>query len=434
MIYILGILGTAYIVIWIEQVRPSDLGFYRNIYQKEEVLDRRKEYPFRAKDTALSERERKIARTAWSYFERNYVDSTGFVNSVDKYPATTLWDLSSSLHALLSAHNLGLIDRSVMDRRLTRCFKSFLEMPLYQGKLPNKVYNTRKLKMVDYDNRITQEGVGWSALDIGRFFSVCARIVNHYPAHTDLVKKVIDRWDTAPLVQEGQLYGIGFSYRDGDASVVQEGKLGYEEYAAKGYRELGFDVSRALRYLDFYKIVETHGVEVLVDSREVKEHPAYNYVLSAPYILDQIEYGGDRTSKELAHRVFRAQKKRSKIKDRLIAVSETHIDTAPYFVYNCLYVNGELWNCIAEDGSDADRFRSLSTSAAFGWSYVYDTPYSERLREGVRSLYKKGNGFYSGRYQKQKGINKALTANVNAMILECLDYHLNGPLVPIHRK
>src|SRR5439155_9103825 len=42
--------------------------------------------------TALSPQEQQWARVAWQYFVNNYQLATGLVNSVDRYPASTMWD------------------------------------------------------------------------------------------------------------------------------------------------------------------------------------------------------------------------------------------------------------------------------------------------------------------------------------------------------
>jgi len=58
----------------------------------------------------LSADELQWAKTAWRYFENNYVPETGLVNSADKYPAATMWDTSSYLLGLISAYRLDVVD------------------------------------------------------------------------------------------------------------------------------------------------------------------------------------------------------------------------------------------------------------------------------------------------------------------------------------
>jgi hypothetical protein len=304
------------------------------------------------------------------------------------------------------------------------------KMPLYKGELPNKVYSTYTLDMVDYANHNTNDGIGWSAMDIGRILGAFSRIRKSFPQFTLQVNQIIARWNIdRVLSNDATLHGIGFNFKDKGVKIVQEGKLGYEEYAAKGYIINDFDATESYKYTDFLKFTEIYGIKIGTDTREVKQHPAYNYILSEPYILDGIEYGWDINSKELAYRVYEVQKKRSKKTGKPIAVSEDHVDKAPYFVYNSIYTNGDKWICLAENGDDAEDFKSFSTKAAFAWATLYDDDYSQILTKNLEGLYNTDKGWYAGRYDKDNNINTALTANTNAVILECISYKAKGPLL-----
>ena len=54
----------------------------------------------------------------------------------------------------------------------------------------------------------------------------------------------------------------------GDYEFVQEGRLGYEQYAAKGYALWGFDVAEAQRVEAHLDWLDVYGVEVPFDSRD----------------------------------------------------------------------------------------------------------------------------------------------------------------------
>jgi len=429
LLFLLVLLVTIYLVLWIETVRPSDFGFYKDIFRREEVIEKSDHYPLRTTGVKLSAQEIEYGRIAWKYFENNYQEETGFTNSVDQYHATTLWDLASSQMATLSAYELGIIDSLEMDRRISKCLDALATMDLYNGKLPNKVYNTTNLQMTTYDNRPTPNGVGWSSMDIGRFLGFLARLTHKYPRYTPRVHRVLSHWTLTSAIENASLTGIGLSFKDGREMKVQEGKLGYEEYCAKGFQAMGFDVSNAMNYTDFIKFVRVYGIDIAVDSREVKFHPGYNYVVSDPYIFDGLEYGFDVNSLELAWRIFQVQEKHYEKTGFLTAVGETHVDTVPYFVYNSVYVDGKTWHCVSESGEEAGHLKTLSTAAAFGWHYLFDHPYAQKLLVEVQDLYHTDLGWFGGRYELDGRINHAITANVNAMVLESLNYAQNGPLV-----
>ncbi len=378
----------------------------------------------------LTAQEMEWAKTAWKYFQNNTVTETGLVNSVDKYNASTLWDTSSYLMAVIAAQRLGIIDQNEFDARIFKALDSLAKLPLFEGKLPNKSYNTISLQMVDYNNQPSEQGIGWSAIDIGRVLVPFNILAWHYPQHTQSVKQVIASWDTSPMLVAGTMYGAAVDNK-GKTEYPQEGRLGYEEYAAKSFNLMGADVSTALRYTDFLKFVEIEGISVATDSRDPLQYGAHNYVVSEPYILDGIEFGWDHLSQELAWRVYQAQEKRFASTGILTAVSEDNIDQAPYFVYNTVFTSGKPWNAITEKGEDASQFKTLSTKAAFGWHALYETDYTRQLVEKAATLADPERGWYSGVYEVSGQPNKAITANTNGIVLEALAYKQTGQLMKL---
>jgi cellulose synthase (UDP-forming) len=378
----------------------------------------------------LQPQEKKWAQVAWKYFENNYQEKTGLVNSADKYPAATMWDTGSYLMAVISARRLELIAEDEFNTRLSRALDALARCPLYDGELPNKSYNTSTLEMVDYNNKSTPRGIGWSAIDIGRLLVPFNVITWQYPAHTAEVRKVLDHWKMASLVKDGQLFGSAVD-SSGKTLYMQEGRLGYEQYSAKSFALIAMDVSTALHYQNFLHYVEIDGIQVPTDLRSPEKYHAHNYVVSEPYVLDGIEFGGDSFSREFAYRVYRAQEERYKRTRILTAVSEDNIDQAPYFVYNTVFTNGKAWNTITDKGEDASRFKSLSTKAAFGWYALYGTDYANQLRQAVRDAYDPERGWYAGVYESTAQPNRAITANTNAVVLESLCYRRFGQLVRI---
>jgi hypothetical protein len=380
----------------------------------------------------LTAEEQLWARVAWRYFENNYEPATGLVNSVDGYPASTMWDTASYLMAIITAYRLAIIRQEEFDRKLSQVLTSLAKMPLFADALPNKSYNTRSLEMVNYNNEKSQRGIGWSAIDIGRLLVPFNIIVWHYPQHTPAIKAIVHRWKFGEMVRSGVLYGTTIN-AEGETIYGQEGRIGYEEYAAKSLSMLGLDVSRALKYEDFLRFVEVYGIKIPTDSRDPARYHAHNYVVSEPYILDGVEFGWDQTSRELAFRVYRAQEERFKHTGVPTAVSEDNIDQPPYFVYNTVFTGGKVWGTISETGADASAFKTLSTKAAFGWHALYKTPYTQRLLDRIKGLYDADRGWYSGLYEQTQLANRAITANTNAIILESFCYQRFGPLVGFSR-
>lgn len=378
----------------------------------------------------LTSQELAWAHVAWNYFERNYQPATGLVNSVDQYPASTMWDTGSYLLALISSEKLGVISREDFDTKMTKALDALRALPLFGGGLPNKSYNVVTLKMVDYKNTETPSGIGWSAIDLGRLFVPFNILVWHYPEHAEAVKQIIRAWNLNDAIDKGQLIGATVD-KNGRTVRVQEGRLGYEQYSAKSYSLMGLDVSVASTYTNFLHFVPIYGIEVPTDQRRPEEYHALNYVVSEPYILDGMEYGWDTVSREYAYRVFHAQEERFERLHILSAVSEDNLDRPPYFVYNTVYTNGKAWNAVTETGEDASKFKSLSTKAAFGWYALYNDSYTQRLIDRASTLNDPAKGWYAGEYESLGEKNRALTANTNAIVLESLCYRKFGSLLEV---
>ena len=381
----------------------------------------------------LTEQELMWGKVAWQYFENNTHPETGLVNSVEGYPAATMWDTASYLLGLISAERLGIVSKEDFHWRMEKALTSLAKLELHDDQLPNKSYNARTLAMVDYQNNVTERGIGWSALDIGRLFVPFNVIVWSYPEYTPLVGEITKQWDIGAMVIDGVMYGAEVT-EEGKTNYVQEGRIGYEEYAAKSVSLLGLDVSVALMYNDFLQYESISGVDIPTDKRIPEVYKAHNYVVSEPYILDAIEFGGDAISKEFTFRVYQAQENRYLQQGILTAVSEDNIDQAPYFVYNTVFSNGKAWNAITDTGEDASEFRTVSTKAAIGWHMLYDTEYTQKLMDLIGSNFIEERGWHSGIYEIDGSKNEALTANSNAIILESLHFKANGPLLNISGK
>lgn len=380
----------------------------------------------------LTPEEETYARTAWQYFLNNYQEQTGFTNSTGGYPSGTLWDMGNYLMALNAARWLNLIDQEDFDGRLNKFLASLSGLRLFEDSLPNKVYNAATGEMVDYGNNPIERGIGWSALDIGRILAAFHVLRTCHPQYGDWLQSIVDLWAVERSIQDEQLFGA-MVMPDGQTMPVQEGRLGYEEYAARGYELWGFSVPAAVSYEPF-KLVEIYGVQIPVDTRNYQDTNANNYVVSESYILDGIEFGflNEQTA-DYAARVLEVQKRRYEATGQLTAVTEDNIDGPPYFLYNTVFSNGNAWATITETNELHPQLRSISTKAAFGWRYIFpDSQYAQQLFEVAKGLMSPdGGGFYAGLYEETSQPNTALTGNTNGLIMEILYYKARGnrPLI-----
>jgi hypothetical protein len=382
--------------------------------------------PLRPK-APLDARERAMARAAWSYVERNTDPVTGLVHSVEGYPSTSMWDLGSHLMAVLAAEDLELIPSADAVRRLQRALKSLADLPLCDRKLPNKAYHTHTLEMVGYDNRPAPAGLGWSALDVARVLVPLGIVTWRHPELTPLVRAAVSRWRLDALSDGGALVGME-RRADGVLESHQEGRLGYEQYAAKALLPWGVPVARALDYRAHVAFADVEGERVPHDDRDPRRHGGtHAAVLSEPWLLDAFEHGFDDTTLPIARAVLLAQERRAATTGRLTAVSEDALDRPPWFAYSAVMNGADRWTAFAPDGTPVPEGLVFSTKAAVGWGVLFAGSYPDQLLAAAAELVKPGEGLWAGRYDSSSAVNRAMSLNTNAVVLEALAYRAHGP-------
>ncbi|MEM7241013.1 MAG: DUF3131 domain-containing protein, partial [Pseudomonadota bacterium] len=203
--------------------------------------------PRTLKPEPLSEEELGYARTAWSYFAQNLHPETGLVPSVRNFKSMTLWDEGGYFLALISAHRLGLVSRAETSDRLLKAFSALSKLPLLNIRLPNKAYNIEQLIMTDYANKPQPQGIGCSALDIMRLMSGLLVATQEFPELTPLVQLIVQRWDLAKLAKDQRFSCVALLHKKHKATV-QEGRIGYEQYAGVTGKLLGLPVDLAYQY------------------------------------------------------------------------------------------------------------------------------------------------------------------------------------------
>lgn len=375
---------------------------------------------------ALSEEDRAAAMRAWQYIENNTRPETGWVDSVAGFASSTLWDQGSYVLATVAAERMALIDADEFHARIEKLLESFETIPLFEGKLPNKAYNTQTLEMVDYTNAVTPEGIGWSALDVARMLMAFRSLEKLNPDYGDRIRALLARWDLQAMAFEGEMWGA--LREDGETVYKQEGRLGYEQYGARSAALWGMDVLQAVSARRAMNWVDVSGVEIAVDVRRADVFRAITPILSEPYMLQAIELGLDSENRIMAERVYKAQEARYRRTGVLTAVSEDHINQAPYFLYSSVYSNGEPWAVVTESGEFHPELRTLSVKASFAWDALYDTEYTNLLRDQIDGIGEADKGWPAGIYEENGELNDVYTLNTNAIVIEALHFSAYGPL------
>ncbi len=363
-------------------------------------------------EPGLSSDEMAMARRAWRYIQSNRQPMTGMVSSVEGYPYLTMWDLGSTLASFVCAGRLGLMSRAQTLADLELLLETMRYMPLYQDELPNREYHAATARMTDFSNRETEMGTGWSALDVGRLLIWMRLTAEWYPEAGDTVRAIVGRFSFDRLGRRGQMNGA--LWANGSERIYQEGRLGYEQYAAMGFLLWGLDLPQALDYADSAE-ARVEGIPIRYDLRD---RP---YLGSEAFIMAAIELGGiEPRFRRQVEAMYAVQKKRYEEEGIVTAVSEDSVNRKPWFVYNNVYYQGSPWRAVDHKGRAVQGMAALSTKAAFGWSVLFPGEvYSRILSQSVSDLYHPRRGFFAGRYERGE-VNRSLNLNTNALVLEAL--------------
>jgi hypothetical protein len=404
---------------------------------------RRNEYirKYRDRRGFLTEREMTAAKQAWHYFELFTQPDTGLANSVGNYPSTTMWDTASYIAGLVAAYELCIIEKTEFDKRAYKLLTTFRTLKLFRKEMPNKVYHTKTGAQVDYTNKPGE--VGYSALDIGRFLVWMRILKNRYPYLGNSIDAVLLRWNFSKIIDaDGLMVGASVHKETKQTVYLQEGRLGYEEYAAKGFALWGFKPKLAHR-AEPYLTAGIFGVQVPYDGRDPRIFHSQNYVVTESYLHDGLEFGfdlpqddsspenvhSDGWRAEFADRIYEVQEQRHRNRGFLTARSEHNVKGPPYFTYDTIFSDGYPWNTVTPRGDYSPDHAAISSKAAIGMWSLWETEYTDRLFEAIIELYNPEAGFYEGLYERGQGKIEIYTANNNGVILAALLHKVQGKLL-----
>lgn len=373
----------------------------------------------------LSPAMEEAARVAWSYLEHNTAESTGLTSATAAYGNLTTWDIGSVLAAVYSAHHLGLIDGAAFDSRIGRVLRMLNTADLFDGAAYNKTYAAASGRMLDRADKESSRGFGWSALDLGRLLIWLNVIAEQHPEHRDAAEAAAARIDFGRTIAAGYMMGSDLDSR-GRLRRYVEGRIGYEQYAARGFELWGHPPEHALDVHANADAVEVMGQEILVDRR------GENRLTSEPFIMLGLELGFSPEMRRLAEAVLAAQEERYERTGRLTAVSEDAMIEPPYyFYYYSVYLDGREFAVGAQGARQPlDGPRWLSTKAAFGWDALFPGVYTQRILKAVSDGAETSRGWRSGVYEQSLEGAGPQNINTAALVLESVLYRkLGGPLL-----
>jgi hypothetical protein len=311
-------------------------------------------------------------------------------------------------------------------------------MALFMDRLPNRLYHTGSGRPVNYGNE--PEAIGWSAIDLGRLLLWLSIVGQRQPHFREYVDKVVLRLSFCEVIDPcGGLFG-GSRVHD-RLELAEEGRLGYQQYAAKGYAAWGFATARAERFAPTAS-VRIEGVDVLYDARDPRETGVLAPLLTGPFVLAGLELNWDRAGDtasrdtehtdsdmaDLAARVYAVQEARFRKGKVLTARTDHPLSSPPFFVFDSVFASGYPWSTLSDRGDPVPDKALVSVRAAFGLWALWKTDYTDRLMAAVKNLNDPQRGWFEGRFEGSGGYERTISASTNAVVLESLLYKEQGKL------
>ncbi|MDZ4698407.1 MAG: DUF3131 domain-containing protein, partial [Rhodothermales bacterium] len=328
----------------------------------------------------------------------------------------------------VAAHRLGIIEIGAFNERMSRLFDTLSRLPLFDDALPNHTYDLQKLGMIGRDGEVDVVGAGWSAVAISRMLLAFKIICWEYPYFTPQVRDIVSRWQLHLLVEGGQMQGAHLS-RTGRVVLHREGRLGYEEYAARVMALYNLETHRSGEGRSHIQLTHIDGVELAIDTRPSFPIEGLSLVTSDPYIAHGLELGWSRETLPMAYQVFRVQRQRFASIGEPTAAGTGYLEAPAGRVHCALIIDNRSWRCVNDDGAPRHDASFFSAGAAIGWAALFETDYAEVLRtEAVRALDPR-KGWRTGYYLRDSAPVESHTAHTNALILTAIHYVQRGPLL-----
>ena len=370
--------------------------------------------------------QRRYAQAAWNYFSANSQPTTGLVSDRSDVKGSTLWGLGDYLTALNAAWAMDIISPKEFDQRIRQLLAALAQIPLYAGELPSRGYDPRTLQPVDYGGNPVPEGTGWSSLDVGRLLAALYNLKTNNPEYTQVVDQIALDWSYLRVVREGILSSANVT-KDKSGRLVPrinpETRLGYEEYAARGFQLWGFNVDKSAVGGE-YKTTSVEGVEVPIERlRKDTKSKVNQYTVSNPFLLYALEFGLDPKMRSLFTAVYQAQSQRYRNTETLTASATTLIERQPYTVHSSIIGQNQPWVALDDDGKLLPEGRLVSSAVAFAYyALLPKDSYTQELIKATTDLYNPLLGFYEGFYEKTGKTALGSTSSTNSMILQSLLY------------
>jgi hypothetical protein len=365
------------------------------------------------------------ARAAWAQVNAMYHPGTGLVSAQPTWAFPTAWDIASALAAFYSARGLGYITDEEYRQRASRLLETMRKARLYEEAAYGRNYDAKTGELVGPDQKPHENGTGFSAMDLGRLLVVLGIVAKNDPQLADAARAVATRIDSKRVIRNGYLIGTELN-KQGRPEAYQEGRLGYEQYAASGFALWNMSAPGALNARANSRKANVLGIPVTADKRGLDR------LTSEPFIMHGLELGWSAEMREMAWQTLSAQAARFASTGKMTMVSEDAINLAPhYFYYYCVYCSGKPFVInIHTPGVDLNGPRWVSTKAAFAWLALLPSEYTWLAAQSVKPALSQKSGWATGVFEDSKKTTDTYSLNTAALILEAALYRKTGkPLI-----
>ena len=352
------------------------------------------------------------ALVAWRYFQLGTNNATGFCpsttsggSSATEFDSVTMWEAGSQFNAFMAALDLGLIDKDEFAQRSKAVLKT-LRRVTRDGRLPPEWIDIARAR----------GSRNFNSFDTGRLLLSLDRLRRHPLAPPD-IETLVASWDFSKVIKDRRLYSIK------SGKLVDDFGSNYTEYAARGLRAWGHDVSSPFAGI---------GGSVTADDQMALLYTVARIgpIGAEPALLELLDAGPSPTADYLADVLLAAQSDEYDRTGRLIYPSETPIDRPPWFAFQGYVVDkrDDAW-AIKFDDQDAKyntpafkkAARANSTKAAYLWQALRPGAFSARLVRRTRAIARSKVGFLSAIYVEGEIPTAAYSdLNTNSVILQAI--------------
>ncbi len=294
----------------------------------------------------LKVQEQRYAAVAWNYFKTNYEPSTGLVSDRNDIKTSSIWGIGDYLSALHTARSLNIISAQEFNQRTQALLTTLTKLPLVANELPYRNYDIRSLQPVETLHATSLLTTGWSALEIGRLLIALYNLKTCHPEYTNSIDSLVLKWSYLRVVRDGRLSSAVVI--NNNTEVYPENRLGYEEYAARGFQLWGFEVDRSA-VGGKYQTALIEGINVPINRIRPDINTEENlYTVSNPFLIYGLELGFDPQMRQLFEPIRSAQTEHYRKTGQFKAagtstdnngtpVKSDRISTAVAFALNALY-------------------------------------------------------------------------------------------------